>query len=254
MKTLYDSLAERLPDPDFIFFNYGFADLDSPGYEWIRESDQRYKYHLSLIRRVLRGVDLDARVVLEVGSGRGGNCLYLSRYTRAARIVGLDLCRAGVRFARQHPHPGHVSFVQGDAQRLPFLDRTFDIALNVESSHCYQDFDRFVSEVRRVLAPRGIFCLADLWALDALSYDWDQRKKALYDPGFALLSEEDISEQVFRALKSEDGLTRALREASDPACREFIDRIIKGAEALRLHLALGQCSYKIWRLQKQELS
>ena len=30
--------------------------------------------------------------------------------------------------------------------------------LSVEPSHCYADFDRLVSEVHPVLAPRGIFC------------------------------------------------------------------------------------------------
>jgi hypothetical protein len=49
MKALYASLAEQLPDADFIFFNDVFADDASPGYEWIPETDQRHKYHLSLI-------------------------------------------------------------------------------------------------------------------------------------------------------------------------------------------------------------
>jgi len=51
MKTLYNSLAEPLPVPNLSsLIRYGFADAASPGYEWIPETEQRHKYHLSLIR------------------------------------------------------------------------------------------------------------------------------------------------------------------------------------------------------------
>ena len=57
-------------------------------------SDARYRHHLHLVRHVLAGVDLRGKAVLEIGCGRGGNCYYLSQYSQAARIVGVDLCVA----------------------------------------------------------------------------------------------------------------------------------------------------------------
>jgi ubiquinone/menaquinone biosynthesis C-methylase UbiE len=48
--------------------------------------------------------------------------------------------------------------VQGDAQNLPFPDQSFDAVINVEASHIYPEFERFVGEVARVLPPEGIPC------------------------------------------------------------------------------------------------
>lgn len=45
---------------------------------------------------------------------------------------------------------------------MPFSENTIDIILNVESSHLYNDINRFLKEVMRVLKPGGYLCWADL--------------------------------------------------------------------------------------------
>lgn len=52
--------------------------------------------------------------------------------------------------------------IQGNAEHLPFPARSFDIVLNVESSHLYTNINKFLEEVYRVLKPDGYFCWADL--------------------------------------------------------------------------------------------
>ena len=47
--------------------------------------------------------------------------------------------------------------MQGDAQDLPFPDESFDAVINVEASHIYPNFERFLGEVARVLRPGGHF-------------------------------------------------------------------------------------------------
>ena len=51
--------------------------------------------------------------------------------------------------------------MQGDAQNLPLEDKTYDVVLNVESSHRYPDFKSFLSEVSRLLKPDGYFLFTD---------------------------------------------------------------------------------------------
>jgi ubiquinone/menaquinone biosynthesis C-methylase UbiE len=51
-----------------------------------------------------------------------------------------------------------LDFVQGDAQNMPFPDQSLDAVVNVEASHIYPDFERFVDEVARLLRPGGTFC------------------------------------------------------------------------------------------------
>lgn len=249
-RDFYDEVAEKLPGPELIFLNYGYADASSESCPWIAPADERYKCHLNLVRHVMSGVDLARRTVLEVGSGRGGNCYYLSRYTQAEKIYGVDKCEANVRFCRTVHHLENVAFLRGDAEQLPFGGETFDVVLNLESSHCYPHFERFLTDVHRVLKPQGTFCYADLWFLKYVELDWEQRKRTLDSAPFTLLWEADISEPVFQALISNQGLTETIREMSDDGNREFVEEVVERLKLIRLLLAANQFSYRMWRFQK----
>jgi O-methyltransferase len=249
-RDFYGEVAEWLPSPQFIFLNYGYAEASSEPCEWIMPADQCHKYHLNLVKHVMSGAELAGKTVLEVGSGRGGNCHYLSRYTQAKRIYGVDLCEANVWFCRAEHHLPNVTFLTGDAEQLPFHSETFDVVLNLESSHCYPHFERFLTEVHRVLKPQGMFCYADLWFLKFVELDWNHRKKALDEAPFILLSDEDISEPVFQALKSEDGFVERIHKMADEKNREFVEEVVRRLKLVRLTLAASQFSYRAWRFRK----
>src|SRR5271157_812103 len=199
MDGMYESVAETIPQSDLLFFNYGFW---RPGLDdsWIPAAHIRHRHHLNLVKHVLAGVDLRGKAVLEIGCGRGGNCLYLSHYSQAARVVGVDVCTANLALARGNPDFSKVAFVAGDAQQLPLSDSCFDVVLNLESSHCYSRFDKFIGEIARVLKKSGSFCFADLWNVDVLELDWAARERALKSSGLEIMAEENISEQVFQAM------------------------------------------------------
>ena len=249
-RGFYDEVAKQLPSGQLLFLNYGCAESLSKEGPWIAPSDQRYRYHLNLVKHVLSGVELTGQTVLEVGSGRGGNCYYLSRYTRAERIYGIDRCEANVKFCRTVHQLPRVTFLQGDAEQLPFQSEMFDVVLNLESSHCYPHFGRFLREVYRALKPQGTFCYADLWFLEFLELDWKGRKQALDTAPFILLSEEDISELVFHALKSEEGFVEEIRAMADDRNYEFVKKVVRRLELIRLLLAASLFSYRVWRFQK----
>jgi SAM-dependent methyltransferase len=246
----YEEVGEWLPNPKFIFLNYGYSHASNGASDWIEEHDDCYRLHLSLVDHVFSGVELAGRRVLEVGSGRGGNCYFLSRYTRAIQIYGIELCEANVRFCRNVHHLPNVSFLRGDAQQLPLLGESFDVVLNLESSHCYPHFERFLAEVHRVLKPGGIFCYADLWFLQFSKLDWDSRRRALDEAPFSLLSEEDISEPVFQALKSREGLAETIRAMRNETNSRFVEEVVDRLNVVRLTLGLGQFSYRLWRFRK----
>ena len=77
-------------------------------------------------------------------------------------MVGLDASRNAIKFCRQHyAAVPNLSFICGQALRLPFKREAFDLVVNVEASHAYGDDARFFREVRRVLRPGGRFLFAD---------------------------------------------------------------------------------------------
>lgn len=49
-----------------------------------------------------------------------------------------------------------------DAHHIEYPNESFDLVINIESSHLYNDPEKFFKEVQRVLKPNGYFCMADL--------------------------------------------------------------------------------------------
>jgi ubiquinone/menaquinone biosynthesis C-methylase UbiE len=101
--------------------------------------------------------------------------------------------------------------LRGSAERLPFPDASFDVVVNIEASHLYDDRSQFFREVRRVLRPRGHFCYTDgCWADDDCRGD-------LLAAGFSLLERRDITANVVRALEQDSARREALFDAMPDA-------------------------------------
>lgn len=193
--------------------NYGYADLD-PGAPPLALSDEDapHRYCLQLYHHIAAASDLRGRDVLEVGCGRGGGAAYVARRFGPRSLTGLDFSDRAIRFcAARHRAPG-VRFVPGDAERLPFASASFDLALNIESSHCYPSTERFAREVYRVLRPGGRLLYAD-FRERALVGRW---RAQLIGAGFQIESERDITRNVGRALDLDDARRRDLIERHAP--------------------------------------
>jgi SAM-dependent methyltransferase len=156
----FASQTRLLGGDDWLFFNYGYEETPPLGIA-LDDFDEPHRFFVQLYHRTAAQVDLSDKRVLEASCGHGGGASYLTRTCKPASYTGLDLNPAGIEFC-QHRHrlPG-LDFVHGDAQNLPFADQSFDAVLNVEASHLYPDFSRFLAEVARVLRPGGHFLYAD---------------------------------------------------------------------------------------------
>jgi len=76
---------------------------------------------------------------------------------RAARlgadVVGLDFAPGMIEKARRHPEP--VQWDVGDARQLPYPDAAFDVVVSAFGVIFAPAPERVVTEIRRVLQPRG---------------------------------------------------------------------------------------------------
>jgi SAM-dependent methyltransferase len=110
----------------------------------LEASDEPYRFPIQLYHRTATQADLGGKRVLEVGCGHGGGASYLMRTLHPASYTGLDLNPVGIAFCRERHNVPGLDFVQGDAENLPFPDQSFDAVINIESSHCYPRFPRFL--------------------------------------------------------------------------------------------------------------
>ena len=179
---IVDEIRARLP---------GFGEFGTDGF-----SEQLY--FLALRDLPIGLDDYDGRTVLEVGCGTGEGLNFLSRIARGARMTGLDLSpRAIARASATLARADVLEFVHGDAEKLPFVDGSVNILVNIESSHNYPDLGRFLREVERVLSPGGILTHIDVFTRQR--YAAMRRMTAEID-GLTWVTDHDISDRVRAAI------------------------------------------------------
>lgn len=95
---------------------------------------------------------------LDIGCGSGHAALMLAEAHPEATIVGVDSSAKMVAHARglaQKAAVSNVSFVLGDALRLPFEPQSFDIVYSFASIKHWPHPEEGLREIFRVLGPNG---------------------------------------------------------------------------------------------------
>ena len=175
--------------------NYGFSDENL--FIEINPEKERERYPAKLYHHTANQEDISEKIVLEVGSGRGGGASYISRYLKPRSVVGIDISKYAVRLCNSiHQYP-NLSFCVGDSEKIPFESESFDVVLNVESSHCYGNIPLFLIKVKRVLKPGGFF----LWADFRLTKEMPALFNCFLDSGLEKIREKNITKSVINALK-----------------------------------------------------
>ncbi len=215
-KQMYQLLAMGYTKSDWKFMNYGYSPLDESLKPILHAEDEINRYCIQLYHHVANAVDLKERNVLEVGSGRGGGADYIKRYLSPTRMVGVDFSPKAINLCEQYYNIDGLSFKVGDAENLPFNDQSYDVVVNVESSHCYGSMDIFLAEVNRVLKPGGYFLFADIRRSEEL----DLLDEQLANSKLHCIKKENISSNVIEALDADHdrrlehirrGVTKGLR-------------------------------------------
>ncbi|OBF03055.1 SAM-dependent methyltransferase [Mycobacterium sp. ACS4054] len=247
-RFLYRYLTHRLASDDVVFLNYGYEE-DPPMGVPLSPSDEPNRFFIQLYRRVATQVDLNGKQVLEVGCGHGGGASYLTRALHPASYTGMDLNPAGIAFCRERHRVAGLDFVQGDAEDLPFPDESFDAVINIESSHLYAEFPRFLTEVARVLRPGGHLLYADFRFTGGIAA-WEAQ---LANAPMRMLSQRLINAEVARGMEKNSHWWKAFMDAIVPAFAHGF-ALVPGYQLVwKTHQSLqsgGVTDYRMYCLQK----
>jgi SAM-dependent methyltransferase len=154
MIDTHSSTTSSLKQEGAAFWDANPCGGDWPSYaaflDWIRVTEP-YAYD------VLDRWDWAGKEVLEVGCGQGTTLNDLPR--RGATVTGIDMSLGSIRRSRagaeELGQEGSVRLARADAERLPFSDASFDIALSIGVLHHTPDTAQGVREIFRVLRPGG---------------------------------------------------------------------------------------------------
>ena len=173
--------------------NYGYynEELDIS----LQKNDEIERYPIQLYQHLCIQTELKDKIIVEVGSGRGGGANFIARYHSPKLITGVDLSPNAISLCKNNYNLNNLNFIIGDSANLPFDDNSVDVVVNVESSHCYPSISDFISEVCRVLKPGGHFLYCDLVIESTL----DDHLNKLKNNSLKEFQHVDITENIIKA-------------------------------------------------------
>ena len=140
--------------------------------------------------------------VLDVATGTGDLAIQVARDTEAQNIVGLDLSQGmldvGIDKMSKLNLTSRVEMVKGDSEHLPFEDHTFDAVTVAFGVRNFEDLEKGLSEMLRVLKPGGRIAILEFSKPQSFPF------KQLYNfyfknilPGFGRLVSKDHSAYTY---------------------------------------------------------
>ena len=175
------------------------------------------------VARVMDGLDVRDKLVLDIGCGLGGVDVILAR-DHDARVMALDIEEDLVRRTRdrirQNGLSDRVEVRQCRPGPLPLEDQSVDVVFGKDSWIHIQDKASFFAETFRVLKPGGLLTAGDwmrapgpysrdmlyFFEIEGLTYHMDTQEnygRLLQEAGFMEVKVEDISGQLLPQAKAE---------------------------------------------------
>jgi arsenite methyltransferase len=166
IKKTYASVSDE-PERDFIFpTGRAWAeDLDYPQ-ELEQVPERAVESFAGVANPFSLGRLAQGERVLDLGSGAGTDSLVAAQMVAPdGRVTGIDMTPEMLRRARAAAADlgaDNVEFVEGEAERLPFADESFDVVISNGVIDLIPDKDAVFTELFRVLAPGGRIQIADV--------------------------------------------------------------------------------------------
>lgn len=108
--------------------------------------------------------ETNPETVLDIATGTGDLAISLTE-TAANKIVGLDISDGMLEIGRQKIKKksldGVIQMIIGDSENLPFEDNSFDAITVAFGIRNFENLNKGLSEILRVLKPNGIFVILE---------------------------------------------------------------------------------------------
>ena len=102
--------------------------------------------------------------ILDIATGTGDLAINLTK-TKASKIIGLDISEGMLDVGRKKiikkKLEETIKLVIGDSENLAFVDNTFDAITVAFGIRNFENLEKGLSEILRVLKPNGIFVILE---------------------------------------------------------------------------------------------
>ncbi len=108
--------------------------------------------------------DQNAKIVLDIATGTGDLAIMLAQ-ANIDKVTGLDISsgmlEVGKKKVAQLNLENKIEMILGDSEKLPFKDQTFDAITVGFGVRNFEDLEKGLSEIYRVLKPKGTFIVLE---------------------------------------------------------------------------------------------
>lgn len=166
IKKTYASVSQE-PQRDFVFpTGRAWAeDLDYPA-ELARVPEGAVESFAGVANPFSLGRLKPGEQVLDLGCGAGTDSLIAAQMVGSGgSVAGIDMTAEMLEKARAAAvelGAENVEFVEGEVERLPFADMSFDVVISNGVIDLVPDKDAVFSEIHRALRPGGRIQIADV--------------------------------------------------------------------------------------------
>lgn len=116
-------------------------------------------------KKVIKTVtDSKAKSVIDIATGTGDLAIALAK-AKVDKVIGIDISKGMLDVGRKKIEVQSLSdkidMVQADSENLPYEDDIFDAATVAFGVRNFEDLDKGLSEIYRVLKPGGVFVVLE---------------------------------------------------------------------------------------------
>ncbi len=130
--------------------------IETWGNDLHRENNKNSEHLYKLIKRLPAEYKFLSGEVLEIGFGKGGDLMELSKNKQIQSLYGIDIGKNARDVAKEFNDSGKVVIIRANAQTLPFKDEKFNGIYSYGVIHHTKEPRKTLKECSRVLKTKGL--------------------------------------------------------------------------------------------------
>ncbi|MEO5890712.1 MAG: bifunctional demethylmenaquinone methyltransferase/2-methoxy-6-polyprenyl-1,4-benzoquinol methylase UbiE [Ferruginibacter sp.] len=103
--------------------------------------------------------DIDPKIILDVATGTADVAIMAARILHPDKITGIDISDGMLKFGRKKIEKlgleGRIELLNGDSETINFEDNSFDAVTVAFGVRNFQNLEKGLKEIKRVLRPGG---------------------------------------------------------------------------------------------------
>ncbi len=181
------------------------------GEKGIEMGNMMNETNINMTRHSIQNLQIDSgNKILELGHGNAGHVEFIFEQAENIKYYGLEMSELMFQEARQI-NRNYVSQKQAffsiyDGNTIPFEDDSFNKVFTVNTIYFWQEPEKLLSEIYRILQSKGILCITfaeesfmkqlPFTQFEFELYSTDKAEKLIEKTSFKIINKETLTEKV----------------------------------------------------------